>query len=140
MNSSENQAFAMPAEHILFYAMIQGAGAGNAPVVPSIVQNKTSMLAFMARSNNFVSIAPGDITRNNTGAYSAKLRDGLPQILDIDANLWGVDGKQAQMVDYNPTTRVMAFGVFSSSGALVDLAATDFVRFTISGQKNVPAY
>jgi hypothetical protein len=49
--------------------------------------------------------------------------------------------KDVYVVDYNPTTRVITFGVnLATTGAAVDLLATDFLVFTITGQKGVPAY
>jgi hypothetical protein len=79
------------------------------------------------------------------GAYTAKLRDGVPVVLDIDGRVWSTTGavaaKDVYIVEYNPTTRVITFGVnLATTGAVVDLLSTDFLVFTIVGQKNVPVY
>lgn len=143
MNQSENQAFAMPYEHMVFYAKIQGAGAA-APVRAPTTFSATSSAGFMHASNNFVSLTAVDITRAGVGDYTAKLRDGIPVVLDIDARCWSTNAATAKDVyirDYNPTTRVITFGTnLATSGAVADLAATDFVVFTIVGQKSAPVY
>lgn len=144
MNDSENQAFAMPREHITFYAKIQGAGAA-APVRAPVLFSATSSAGYMHASNNYVSLTATDITRSGVGAYTAKLRDGLPTVLYIDAMVFATTGaaayKDVFITDYNPTTRVITFGVnLVTSGAAVDLLSTDFLTFIIHGQKNIPTY
>jgi len=143
MNRSDNPATALPYEHCVFYAKIQGAGAA-APVRAPTTFSATSSAGFMHASNNFVSLTAADITRAGVGDYTAKLSDGLPVVLDIDARVWSNSAATAKDVyirDYNPTTRVITFGVnLTTSGAVADLAATDFVVFTIAGQKTVPVY
>jgi hypothetical protein len=144
MNESENIAFAMPREQITFYAKIQGAGAA-APVRAPTTFSATATSGFMHASNNYVSLTAADITRSGVGAYTAKLRDGVPVVLDIDGRVWSTTGavaaKDVYIVEYNPTTRVITFGVnLATTGAVVDLLSTDFLVFTIVGQKNVPVY
>lgn len=144
MNQSENPASAMPYEMITLYAKIQGAGAA-APVRAPTTFSGTSAIGFMHASNNFISLTATDITRSGVGAYTAKLRDSLPVILDIDARVWSSTGaaayKDAYITDYNPTTRVITFGVLApATGAPIDLLSTDFLTFTISGTKSIPVY
>lgn len=142
MNDSENLAFAMPREHITFYAKIQGAGAA-APVRAPITQSATSSLGFMHASNNYVSTIAADITRAGLGAYTMKLRDSLPVILNVTGDVWGpaATAKDLVIQDYNPSTKVLTFATnLESSGAATDLAAADFVVFTFTGQKNLPVY
>lgn len=144
MNRSENLAFSMSPESIAFYAKIQGAGAV-APVRAPTTFSATSSIGYMHASNNFVSLIAADITRSGVGAYTAKLSDSLPVILDIDARCWSSTGaaayKDVYITDYNPTTRVITFGTnLATTGAATDLLATDFVTFIITGQKSVPTY
>lgn len=142
MNQSENLAFGMPQEHITFYAKIQGAGAA-APVRAPTLNSATSSVGFMHASNNFAPLVATDIVRTGAGAYTMKLRDSLPVILNVTAECWGpaATGKDIVVQDYNPTTRVLTFASnLESSGAATDLAAADFVVFTITGQKSVPVY
>lgn len=139
MNQSENPAYAMPAGMVVFFAKVQGAGAA-APVRAPTTVSATSWRSFMATSNNFCSTTATDITRSGVGVYTMKLRDSFPSIPDIDAGVAGDDGKQVQVTDYNPTTMVISFKTFTAAGVAVDLAATDFVTFTISGQNTKPVY
>lgn len=142
MNNSENLAFAMPCEHITFYAKIQGAGAA-APVRAPTTISATSSIGFMHASNNYVSTVATDISRASAGAYTLKLRDSLPVILNITGDVWGpaATAKDLVIQDYNPTTRVLTFATnLESSGAATDLATADFVVFTFTGQKNSPVY
>lgn len=144
MNQSDNPATALPYDHVVFYAKIQGAGAA-APVRAPTTFSATSSIGYMHASNNFISLTAADITRSGAGAYTAKLRDGIPVVLDIDARCWSSTGaaayKDVYITDYNPTTRVISFGTnLATSGAATDLLATDFVTFTITGQKSVPVY
>jgi hypothetical protein len=143
MNQSENPSSAMPYEQITMYAKITGAGAA-APVRSSTTFSATASSAFMHASHNFVSLTAADITRAGVGDYTVKLRDGLPVVLDIDARCWSTTAAGAKDVyirEYNPTTRVITFGTnLATTGAVADLAATDFVVFTIVGTKSVPVY
>jgi hypothetical protein len=143
MNRSENAAYAMPYGQITMYGKIQGAGAA-APVRAPTTFSATSMAGYMHSSNNFISTVAADITRAGAGDYTAKLQDGLPVVLDIDARCYSTNAATAKDVyvrDYNPTTRVITFGTnLATSGAATDLASTDFVVFAISGTKDVPAY
>lgn len=144
MNQSENQAYGMPSEQITFYAKIQGAGAA-APVRAPTVFSATSAAGYMHPSHNFISLTATDITRSGVGAYTAKLRDSTPVVLDIDGRVWSTTGaaayKDVYITDYNPTTRVITFGTnLATTGAATDLLATDFVTFIITGQKSVPTY
>ena len=142
MNDSENIAFAMPREHITFYAKIQGAGAA-APVRAPTTYSATSSIGFMHASNNYCSLTATDITRSAPGVYTMKLRDSLPVILDVEGNCWGpaATAKTIVIQDYNATTKVLSFtSVLESSSAAADLAAADFVVFTFKGQKNLPVY
>jgi len=134
----------MPYGHITFYGKIQGAGAA-APVRAPTTFSATSMAGYMHSSNNYISTVASDITRSGVGAYTAKVRDGLPVVLDIDGRVNATTGaaaaKDVYIVDYNPTTRVITFGVnLATTGAVVDLLSTDFLTFVITGQKGVPTY
>ena len=144
MNRSENQAFGMPSESIFFYAKLQGAGAA-APVRAPTTFSATSSAGFMHASNNFVSLTATDITRSGVGAYTAKCSDSLPVVNYIEGMVWATTGaaayKDVFITDYNPTTRVITFGVnLATSGAAVDLLSTDFLTFRMEGQKNSPVY
>lgn len=142
MNQSENLAYAMPYEQLTLYAKIQGQGAA-APIRAPTTFSATSSAGFMHASNNFVSATASDITRTGVGLYTAKLRDSVPVVLDIDIKVWGpsATAKDAYVTDYNPTTRVVTFATFlQSSSAAADLATTDFATFVITGQKNIPVY
>ncbi len=144
MNDSESAAYAMPYGQIMFYGKIQGAGAA-APVRAPTTFSATSMAGYMHSSNNYVSAPAGDITRSGVGAYTVKFRDGLPVVLDIDGRVNATTGaaaaKDVYIVDYNPNTRVVTFGVnLATTGAVVDLLSTDFLTFVITGQKGTPAY
>lgn len=143
MQQSENPSAAMPSEHLVFYAKIQGAGAA-APVRAPTTFSATSSAGFLHASNNFISLTAADITRAGVGDYTAKLRDSVPVVIDIDGRIWSTTAATAKDVyirDYNPTTRVITFGTnLTTSGAVADLAATDFLVFTIVGQKSVPVY
>lgn len=139
MNQSENVAFAMPYEQITLFAKVQGQGPA-APIRAPTTFSATSTKGFMFSSHNFVSTVAANITRSGVGVYTAKLRDGLPLVLDIVPTVMGTDGKRVQIQDYNPTTRVISFSAFDAAGALADLATTDFVTFTIIGTKSVPGY
>lgn len=135
-------AYAMSQEQITFFAKVQGAGAA-APVRAPTTYSATSTIGFMHASNNFAPLVATDITRSGAGAYTMKLRDSLPVILNITAECWGpaATGKDIVIQDYNPTTRVITFASnLESSGAATDLAAADFVVFTITGTKSLPTY
>lgn len=142
MNESENQAYAMPREHLTFYAKIQGAGAA-APVRAPTTVSATSAIGFMHTSNNYCSPVAADIARSGAGVYTMKLRDSVPVVLNISGDVWGpaATAKNLVIQDYNPTTKVVSFTTnLESTGAATDLASADFVIFEIKGQKNLPVY
>lgn len=127
------ESFQMSPEVCSFAACVQGAGAA-APVIPTTTFSATSSKGFMSAQNNFASGTAGDITRSGVGQYTVKFKDGLPVVLDISVNVWGPSGTWATMVDYNPTTRIATVLVWAAGGAAADLAATEFLRFSITGQ------
>lgn len=142
MNQSEFPSYAMAQEQITMFAKIQGAG-GVAPVRAPTTFSATSSIGFLPASLNWVSTTATDIVRTGAGAYTMKLRDGLPLVLNVTGECWGpaATAKDIVVQDYNPTTRVLTFASnLESSGAATDLAAADFVVFTIIGTKGVPAY
>jgi hypothetical protein len=139
MNQSENPAYGMPAELVIFFAKVQGAGAA-APVRAPTTFSNTSWKGFMFASNNFISPVAADITRSGAGVYTAKLRDVTGHVIEINPSLAGTDGKWAQVTDYNHSTQVISFQTFSAAGAATDMASTDFLTFTIFGQKVKPTY
>lgn len=126
----------MSVDAITFFGSVQGAGAA-APVIPTTTLSTTSSIQPMKPQDNFVSSVAGDIVRSGVGVYTLKLKDGLPVIFDIGANVWGTDGKFAQVTDYNPSTRVLSVKTYSSVGAAADLAATDNLKLTIVGSNSV---
>lgn len=140
MNQSENLAYGMPAELIIFHAKVKGAGAA-APVRAPTTFSNTSWKGFMFGSNNFVSTTATDITRASEGVYTAKLRDVPGHVIEIIATLAGTDFKQVQVQDYNNSTQVISFTVFKAAdGTVDDIESTDCVTFTIFGQKVKPTY
>lgn len=143
MIRSDNPCTALPYEQVTLYAKIQGAGAA-APVRAPTTFSATSSRGFMHASNNMVSLTAADITRAGVGDYTAKLQEGIPVVLDITGRVWSTAAAGAKDVyirEYNPTTQVITFGTnLATSGAVADLAATDFLVFTIVGQKTVPVY
>lgn len=140
MNQSEWPAYSMSAELLIFFAKIQGAAAA-APVRAPTTFSNTSWKGFMFGSNNFVSLTATDIARSGAGVYTAKLRDVTGHVIEIIPTLAGTDGKKVQIQDYNHSTQTISFSVWDVTGAaLTDLAATDFVTFTIFGQKVKPTY
>jgi len=135
-------SFAMALEQITHFAKIQGAGAAAAVRAPT-TYSATSSIGFMHASNNFAPIVATDIVRTGAGAYTMKLLDGLPVILKIFGECWGpaATAKKIVVQDYNPTTRVLSFtSLLETTGAATDLAAADFVTFTIIGTKSIPTY
>jgi hypothetical protein len=126
----------MSPEATTFMAMVQGAGAA-APVIPSTVHSNTTAKLQATAANNFASGVAGDITRSGVGVYTIKLKDGLPEILDIGPNVWGPNGTWSTILDYNPQTRVVSVNTWAAGGAAADLAATEMLRLTISGQMSV---
>lgn len=143
MIRSDYPCTALPYEQTTFYAKIQGAGAA-APVRAPTTFSSTSSRGFMHASNNLVTLTASEITRAGVGDYTAKLQDGLPVVLDITGRVWSTaaaGAKDCYIRDYNPETRVITFGTnLATTGAVADLAATDFLVFTIVGQKTVPVY
>lgn len=139
MNRSEYKNFAaMSPEAVTFTAMLQGAGAAP-PVFPptAISVPNTSSKSYMAATNNYASPIATDVTRAGVGSYTAKLKDSIPVVFDVDPNVWGPNGTTATIVDYNPQTRVITFLTWGPTGTAVDLAATEFIRFTFFGQLSV---
>jgi hypothetical protein len=139
MNRSENPAAAMPYEMITYFAKFKGAGAFALVVAPTTFSS-TSSIGFMHVSNNFASVTAADHTRSGAGAYTVKLSDTVPVVLNIVPTVWGPDGKRAQIADYNPSTRVATVLTWDAAGVAADLAATDFLVLEIVGTKSVPAY
>lgn len=139
MNQSENPAYSMSSEQITFFVKVQGAGAA-APVRAPTTVSATSYKSFMLASNNYVSLTATDITRSAQGVYTLKLRDTLPSIMNIHPEVAGPSGTWASVSDYNPSTQVLSFLVFAAAGTAADLAATEFLTFTIFGQKVKPTY
>jgi hypothetical protein len=117
----------------VFHGSVQGAGAA-IPVIPTTTHSTTAALHPMSAQNNYVSATAGDITRSGVGAYTLKLKDRLPVILDIAPNVWGADGKRAQVTGYDPSTRILSVQVYSAAGAAADLASTDNLKLTVYGQ------
>lgn len=140
MNSSQNTQFAhMAREAVVYHGSVQGAGAA-APTIPTTTFSATSSIQPMAVSNNFVSAVAGDITRSGAGVYTIKFKDTVPVVLAMTTDVWGTDGKFAQITDYNATTRVLSVKTFSSVGVAADLATTDNLKITVTGMLSVPTY
>lgn len=129
-------SYQMSPEVCNFIACVQGAGAA-APVIPTTVFSATSSKGYMTAANNFASGVAGDIVRSGVGVYTVKLKDGLPVVIDLGANVWGPNGTWATILDYNPTTRVVSVNTWAAGGAAADLAATEFLRLSITGQMSV---
>jgi hypothetical protein len=136
MNRSQYPDASMSLEQCSAWASVQGAGAA-APTIPTTTLSLTSSIQPMTASDNYASTVAGDITRSGVGLYTVKLKDSFPIILDILPNVWGTDGKQAQMTDYNPTTRVITVKTYTSAGVAVDLASTDNLKFNILGRLSI---
>ena len=136
MNRSPYPDVSMSLEQCSLWASVQGAGAA-APTIPTTTLSLTSSIQPMTPQDNYASTVAGDITRSGVGLYTVKLKDSLPIILDILPNVWGTDGKQAQMTDYNPTTRVIIVKTYTSAGVAVDLASTDNLKFNILGRLSI---
>jgi hypothetical protein len=133
VNAGFTQAFNMFPSGCVLVGLIQGAGAA-APVVAPTTFSATSSKGFMSQLNNFVSTVAGDIVRSGVGVYTVKFRASLPVNFDITANVWGPNGTWSSIVDFNPTTGILSFKTFAAAGAAADLAATEFVHFTVIGQ------
>ena len=137
MNRSPySESYFMSSETCTMLAMVQGADAA-APIIPPTAFSGTASVGFMLACDNFASGVAGDITRTGVSVYTIKLKEAMPIILDIAPNIWGTDGKWAQMTDYNPTTRVATVKTYAAGGAAADLAATDFLRLTVCGRLSV---
>lgn len=134
--SPQGPLLSMSLEACIMSGSVQGAGAA-APVIPTTVPSSTVSLHTMAAADNMVSGTAGDITRSGVGAYTLKLKDQLPVILDIIPNVWGADGKRASVVSYNPTTRIVSLLVYTAAGVAADLAATDNLKLTVYGRLTV---
>lgn len=129
-------AYVMSPDVHTFFGSVQGAGA-SAPTIPTTTQSTSSSIQPMTAANNFVSSTSGDITRSGVGVYTIKFKDSLPVILDIGVNVWGTDGKWAQITDYVPSTRILTVKVYAAGGAAADLATTDNLKITVVGQNSV---
>lgn len=128
--SPECTLFSMSRETCIFFASVQGAGAA-IPTIPTTTLSTTTSIQPMTAQDNFASGVAGDIVRSGAGVYTIKLKDSCPVVLDIDPNIWGTDGKWAQMTDYNPATRIMSVKTYNTAGAATDIATTDNLKFTL---------
>lgn len=133
------ESFTTVVEQVTVYGKVQGAGAA-APVIPTATVSTTSSKTFMQRSANFVSQTAGDITRSGVGVYTAKFRQLPPIVIDVGVNIMGPNGTWSTVLDVNPSTRVVSFNTWAAGGAAADLAATEFLTFTIQGQNTIPGY
>ncbi len=131
--SGYNQLQSMSQDTCFVFGSVQGAGAA-IPVIPTTTLSTTSSIQPMTAQDNFISGTAGDITRSGAGVYTLKLKDGLPIILNITADVWGTDGKFAQLTDYNPSTRVVSIKTYTAAGVAADLASTDNLKLTIIGR------
>ena len=137
MNRSQHTEFAhMSRDAVTFQGSVRGAGAAPPTITPT-VYSATSQIQYMAASDNFIQSAARPST---AGIYTFVLKDSVPVLYDCDVNVWGLDGKQAQVTDYNPNTRTLSVTVLTNAGVAVDLATTDNLRFTFLGNLNVPPY
>ncbi len=137
MNRSENLFNHMSPDAITFQGSVRGAAAAPPTITPTVIPSpNTTQIQYMAASDNFILSA----ARSGVGAYTFKLKDGVPVVFDCDVNIWGLDGKQAQVADYNPNTLTLTVTVLSSAGAAADLATTDNLRFTFLGRLTIPPY
>ena len=136
IRSGYSESYQGSPEVFTFFGSVQGAGAA-APTIPTTTQSTSTSIQPMTAANNWVSSTAGDITRSGVGVYTIKLKDALPVILDIGVNVWGTDGKWAQMTDYNPSTRVISVKVYAAGGSAADLATTDNMKITVTGQVSV---
>lgn len=134
--SPEAQVYSMSKETCFLIASVQGAGAA-APTIPTTTLSVSSSIQPMAATDNFASGVAGDITRSGAGAYTIKLKDALPVILNMIPVVWGTDGKLCQIVDYVPNTRVVSVQVRSAAGAAADLASTDNLKILVIGKLTV---
>lgn len=140
MNSSENKQFAhMSRDAVMFHGSVRGAGAA-APTIPTTTFSATSSIQPMHVSNNWVSAVAGDITRSGAGVYTLKFKENIPVVLSMTTDVWGTDGKFAQITDYNATTKVLSVKTFSSVGVAADLETTDNLKITVVGMLSVPTY
>ncbi len=136
MNRSPYPSGCMSYDTITFFGSVQGAGAA-APTIPTTTLSKTSSIQPMKAEDNFVSAVAGDIVRSGAGVYTIKLKDSIPVVLDIQPNVWGTDGKWAQLTDYDPSTRIISIKSYNAAGAATDLATTDNLKLTIIGRQGV---
>lgn len=133
MNRSPNPIVHAGTEVCVMSGSVQGAGAA-IPVIPTTTLSTSSSLHYMSAADNMVSGTAGDITRSGVGVYTLKLKEALPVILDILPNVWGADGKRAQVTGYNPSTRVVSVAVYTAAGVAADLASTDNLKLTVIGR------
>jgi len=136
MNRSPNPLVALPVEGCVMFGSVQGAGAA-IPVIPTTTLSVSSSIQPMTAADNMVSGTAGDITRSGVGVYTLKLKEALPVILDIYPDVWGTDGKRAQVTDYVPNTRILSVKVYTAAGVAADLASTDNLKLVIFGRLSV---
>jgi hypothetical protein len=136
MNRSEHPLFAhMSRDAIMFQGSVRGAATATPTITPA-VYSATSLVQFMAASDNWIL----STARSGVGAYTLRLKDSVPVFYDVLVSVWGTDGKQAQVADYNPTTLTLTITVLSAGAVAADLATTDNLRLTFIGNKNIPVY
>lgn len=134
--SPQGPLVSMSNETCIMSGSVQGAGAA-IPVIPTTTLSTSSSIQPMTAADNMVSGTAGDITRSGAGVYTLKLKDKMPVILDIIPNVWGTDGKRAQLTDYVPSTRILTIKVYTAAGVAADLASTDNLKLTIYGRLTV---
>lgn len=136
MNRSQYVPFGhMSKDAVMFQGSVRGAAAAPPTITPA-VYSATSAIQYMAASDNFIA----STARSGVGICTYVLKDSVPVMWDVDVNVWGTDGKQAQVLDYNPNTRTLSVNTFAAGGAPVDLATTDNLRFTFLGAHAVSPY
>lgn len=133
------ESYSTVAEQVVCYGKLQGAGAA-APVVPTTTISTTSSKSFMQRSTNFVSITAADTTRSGAGVYTTKFRQLPAIVIDVGVNIMGPNGLWALCLDVNVSTRTISFSTFNAGGTPTDMAATDFITFTVTGQNSPATY
>jgi hypothetical protein len=121
--------FSMSREVCTLFGSVRGAGAAIPTITPTALSTTTTIQTYTAEDNFVASTA-----RSGVGTYTLTLKDSFPVILDIEANVWGTDGKRCQVIDYNPTTRVLSVQVYTAAGAAVDLATTDNLKLAIAAR------
>lgn len=132
MNRSPNPPYALGQEVIFASGSVRGAGAA-APTVPTTTLSTSSSLHPMAAADNLVT----STARSDVGVYTLTLKEHIPVILDIIPNVWGGDGRQARITDYNPATKVVSVECYDVTGVADDLESTDNLKLTIIGRLSV---